>query len=136
MTEKSKRIVEALRHVGYGLAQGNVNCGNCPMQEIPIGELECGSDCPTTLMTLAADLIEAMDTKITKWISVKERLPEDTPPYCQTVNVYTVNGEVLVGFCNHDHWYVMRVEDDYCNDADEGEVTHWMPLPVPPEEEA
>lgn len=64
MTEKSKRIVEALRHVGYGLAQGNVNCGNCPMQEIPIGELECGSECPTTLMTLAADLIEELAAEL------------------------------------------------------------------------
>lgn len=58
MSEETKRIVEALRHVGHGLAQGDTNCSKCPMQEIPIGELECGSDCPTTLMLLAADLIE------------------------------------------------------------------------------
>lgn len=83
----------------------------------------------------ALALIQQLEAQAPRWISVEEQLPESKPPYCQTVNVYTVNGEVLVGFCNHGFWYVMRTEDDYCNDAEEGEVTHWTPLPEPPKEE-
>lgn len=74
------------------------------------------------------------DYQSSKWISVEERLPEGNGPYCQNVIVLTIKKEVMPGFCNHGLWYVMRPEDDYCNDADDGEVTHWMPLPEPPKE--
>lgn len=87
-------------------------------------------------MADALSLIQQLESQVPRWISVEERLPERKPPYCQTVNVRTIDGKVLPGFCNHGLWYVMREEDDFCNDADEGEVTHWMPLPKAPKEDA
>lgn len=64
MSEETKRIADALRHVGYGISQYDINCSKCPMQEIPNGDMECGSECPTTLMTLAADLIEELAVEL------------------------------------------------------------------------
>lgn len=87
MNEESKRIVEALRHVGYGLAQGDTNCSKCPMQEIPIGELECGSDCPTTMMNLAADLIEKLSAQ----------LVNQATEYSRALKITTEQRDMLLG---------------------------------------
>lgn len=78
--------------------------------------------------------LDVLQNVLPKWISVEDRLPKGNGPYCQNVIVLTIKKEVMPGFCNHGLWYVMRPEDDYCNDADDGEVTHWMPLPEPPKE--
>lgn len=83
---------------------------------------------------LLEDAVDKISELIPKWISVEERLPKGEPPHCPTVNVLTIDGKVLPGFCNHGKWYVLREEVDFCNDAYEGEVTHWMPLPEPTQE--
>lgn len=60
------------------------------------------------------------------WISVKDRLPDE----CTHVLVYGEFG-VSMAFLYGDnkHWYIADTED-----WDEvREVTHWMPLPEPPE---
>lgn len=66
------------------------------------------------------------------WISVKERLPEQTDP-AQKVLFITKTGGVFIGCyykasaCDQfDGWYSMCVRVD--------NVTHWMPLPEVPEE--
>lgn len=70
-----------------------------------------------------------------EWISVKERLPYNKAPFCETVLVYTILGTVMPGFCNNGDWYVMRPENDYCDAIDGDIVTHWMPMPKPPKED-
>lgn len=69
------------------------------------------------------------------WISVNDGSPKDEGSFCKAVNVYTDDGKVMPGFCNHGHWYAMLEENDYCDDKGFGEVTHWKPLPEPPKEE-
>lgn len=64
MTDEAKRVVEALRHVGTSLTNDTLNCGACPMQDIPVAELDCGSKCPETLMHLAAELIEKLSAQL------------------------------------------------------------------------
>lgn len=75
-----------------------------------------------------------------KWISVKERLPEndygkhlkERPHYL----VCLANGLMMVatfGFKEHEWW----IDSHSCVLSKERyrEVTHWMPLPEPPKEE-
>lgn len=63
-----------------------------------------------------------------KWISVKERLPEE--------------GEIVLACvkCAPDNHLEVRQASRWCDEAGgwgiyEGCVTHWMPLPTPPKEE-
>lgn len=56
------------------------------------------------------------NTEVVDWIPVSERLPDD----CETVLCYEPN-------CNEDV-FTYRLGDDV-DDA----ITHWMPLPEPPE---
>ena len=76
-----------------------------------------------------------------KWISVKERLPEDTLPRFSEVKQIKVltalksNGGVVTVRTQ------MRYRDTWCNEVrwrwkySGSEVTHWMPLPEPPKGE-
>lgn len=59
------------------------------------------------------------------WISVKDRMPRESDP----VLVWG-NGFIEVGWYGETLGRWMSENFDY----DEGEVTHWMPLPEPPKE--
>ena len=58
----------------------------------------------------------------TTWISVKDRLPEK---YTNVIVLYDI-GRVGVNWTNEENEFVSHA---YSN------VTHWMPLPEPPESE-
>jgi hypothetical protein len=61
-----------------------------------------------------------------EWIPVSERLPllRDS----KAVLVYTKSGEIYSGlYLGNNEWTGLL------HDFREGEVTHWMPLPQPPE---
>lgn len=68
-----------------------------------------------------------MDSTMSAWISVEDRLPEDLR-------------DVLV-YAEHLTGGVRTVERAYCNQYGDWQevngktVTHWMPLPEPPKEE-
>ena len=72
--------------------------------------------------------IRQLEQLVPRWTSVKERLPEDDDHYlvwssyngCAEVAMYWGDGEWLT--------------DDIVNIT--RMVTHWMPLPEPPEEDA
>lgn len=80
----------------------------------------------------AADAIERLSAvvraqkavleKFPRWIPVTERLPEKNGSYL--VYVY---GDVTEMDFWHGKWH--RLRDDYTK-----AVTHWMPIPTPPEE--
>ena len=82
-------------------------------------------------------LREALDMAISalrqQWISVKDRLPDQTYP-AQKVLFITKTGGLFIGcyykataYDQFNGWYSMCVRID--------NVTHWMPLPEPPEED-
>ena len=61
---------------------------------------------------------------VQEWISVKDRLPESGK---ESVLIALRWGEVDIGWCEDGRW-----RSEFVNEYEEGEVTHWMPLPNPP----
>ena len=73
------------------------------------------------------DRIIAECVTVQEWISVKERLPESGK---EAVMIALRWGEVDIGWCEEGRW-----GSEFVNEYDDGEVTHWMPLPQPPKGE-
>ena len=77
-----------------------------------------------------ADYLVKNGVMVQEWISVKDRLPEDSGYY---LGVYKdkLDGSISIAFdmyvkCKAGEWW----ENDFMRD-----VTHWMPLPHPPKGE-
>ena len=113
----------------------------------------CGKiRCVRKMTNNALAYIRQLEAQAPKWISVEERLPGTEDPVLILVKEtehYGLHKEKSkVYYCQYlaywddDEWYT-----SWCNgcrkisdtakepNADEYEVTHWMPLPEPPEEE-
>jgi len=105
-------------------------------------ELLCKTISPTITVGEQADFLIANGVTFaedtddpTKWISVKERLPDLIPcnagtAYSEAVIVWTSGKKAMIAVydgisfvCPMDFW-----------DAWGEEITHWMPLPTPPKE--
>lgn len=62
---------------------------------------------------------------LTEWISTKDRLPDDY----KKVLFITNDGKYYIGFVSYEGWHgglISMISN----------VTHWMPLPEPPKEDA
>ena len=77
-----------------------------------------------------------------KWISVKDRLPQDDLPFgglCEIVQVLLDDGTVTVGWCNRGlkGWYYLPIQaaNFVGNDYDKTPVIAWQPLAQPPKGE-
>lgn len=146
MTDEAKRIVEALRF------EEDFECIDCP---IPKGN--CKENC---LFDDAADLIESLSAQLDqvtrerdaaesnkfqyetgfvkafeaaqpKWISVEERLPEvDMGVVCVAQTAW--GPEVTEGYFWKQSQMISPIDEACAFDK----VTHWMPLPEPPKEDA
>lgn len=66
-----------------------------------------------------------------EWISVKERLPEGG--YLLLAVRYPTASETILGSCDSDGNFIDE-DGYYFGHQRNGIVTHWMPLPKPPEE--
>lgn len=73
---------------------------------------------------------------MSEWISVKERVPEDGVPVLITYLGYYDNRpycDAIANIRNGDWgWYEAAGEDN--DEVVRVTITHWMPLPSPPEE--
>ena len=92
-----------------------------------------------------ADCLLANGVTVQEWISVKDRLPEDSGCYL-VVYRDKYNGIVSIAFdmyvkCNIGEWWESEFACDitkqflWATRLQEQEVTHWMPLPQPPKGE-
>lgn len=76
-----------------------------------------------------------------EWIPVTERLPvggDDSGAVCENVCLMMDDGTVSCGWMNGitKKAYYLNARDDFIIKAPITRVTHWMPLPEPPKEEA
>lgn len=105
-------------------------CGGCPQLDKIIDRLAAYED-----TGLAPEQVAAQ-----RWIPVTERMPEDDLPKDSKVKQIKVltslksdKGVITVRS-------QMRYKDTWCNEVrwrwkySGSEITHWMPLPMPPEE--
>ena len=131
---KDQELVSALRY----LCPGNFTCARCEYEPVCHGDgcaiIQKAADRIANQSTHIAALqkeIEKLRGQLPRWIPVTERLPED-------------RGDVLVVAYWHERWGVYM---GWCaperaawsvhigiGDRSDIAVTHWMPLPEPPEE--
>ena len=74
-----------------------------------------------------AEKLISLGVTVQEWISVDDRLPESGK---ESVLIALRWGEVDIGWCEDGRW-----RSEFVNEYEEGEVTHWMPLPEPPKGE-
>ena len=74
-----------------------------------------------------ADHLLSNGVTVQEWISVKDGLPESGK---ESVLIGLRWGEVDIGWCEDGRW-----RSEFVNEYEDGEVTHWMPLPQPPKGE-
>jgi hypothetical protein len=85
-----------------------------------------------TTMCMARDYLKEHFSE-PRWISVEERLPDKSNFKDESVRVLVYRAyydEARVGYYDY-HWKEFYTVDDLIM----GRVTHWMPLPEPPEVE-
>lgn len=88
-------------------------CGECPYYEFGKG----GFSCRDELLYDALALLKEQ-----KWVSVKDRMPEENVP----VLVWELQGFAYVDVYKDGAWEV--------GTPNLAKFTHWMPLPEPPKE--
>ena len=104
-------------------------CGNCRYNGV--------SDCnrPDGLCEMfnavwdALDYIKELEPNVPKWESVKDRLPE----HVRGNYLILLSGEIYAAKWEYDEWnekYAFRIDCQIVPN-----VTHWMKVPEPPEEE-
>ena len=92
-----------------------------------------------------ADCLLANGVTVQEWISVNDRLPEDSGYYL-VVYRDKYNESISIDFdmyvkCNIGEWWESEFACDitkqflWATKLQEQEVTHWMPLPLPPKGE-
>jgi hypothetical protein len=75
------------------------------------------------------------DTEWGVWISIKDRLPEEDGIYltyglCHDEKTYSV----VTSDWYNGNWYFDHSDLHYSEDEKDKYITHWMPLPKPPED--
>ena len=99
------------------------HCDKCPYYDIVL------ESCQDVLKTETISIIQQLEAQVPRWISVEERLPEDEKDVAVIVKLRKGNWMYLTAFrMPYGGWWINRGSG-----LDYAEVTHWMPLPEPPE---
>lgn len=95
-------------------------CEHCPYRK------GCDSFEACNLYRDALAYINQLEARVPKWISVKDRLPEDD----DDVLILSNERIIFVGCYKNGQWISYSLYAIYAN-----VVTHWMPIPEIPKEE-
>lgn len=128
MDVREKLVEQAISHFWYGVSH------------------DIFSEPVTTYAKLAIEALKKENgVTVHEWISVKDRLPEDSGYYL-VVYRDKYNESISIDFdmyvkCNIGEWWESEFACDITKQflratrLQEQEVTHWMPLPQPPKGE-
>ncbi len=132
-------LIKALRHC----SGDDGDCDTCPFSE---DAKACSYE---RMMSSAADAIEelfgivltyeaANDMFNPHWISVEERLPEQYNPVLVAYVGYNTNAILadMVAYRDSDSDWCWYDGDHPSGELCKVKITHWMPLPEPPKEDA
>ena len=123
------RTPEEIKAIELALMDFETICGHCPYEGEPNGCNRPDGICK--MFDVALDAAEAISQLEARWISVNDRLPERGITRC-IIAIKLGNGlkGTLCARYNAD----LKSWSGWYNDRITSEVTHWMPLPQPPEE--
>lgn len=125
-SEEIKRGLKLCSHEGHG---EEIICGHCPYDSNSCAVLICtrrlSADALAYIQQLETENHQLLKDRSPRWISVEERLPEDTGKYI----VCTTKGSV---YCTR--FIVHSWRRDFQTDINT-HITHWMPMPEPPKED-
>ena len=111
------------------LEWANLACGDMDCEECPYYENVCSHESYEKIAPYALALIEHLEAKVPKWISVKYELPP------RELNILAVNGhgriKIMALLRKVDKRWTW-IEDSRLTHRND--ITHWMPLPERPEE--
>ena len=139
-----EEIKQELQWLAYGCRESNTECDECIHAEICSNVTERDAPCNALALIelLESERDEAL-AKVPKWISVEEKMPpEDTEvlvyatekikgfgsvtAICEYSETTSMFGNKTGRYDWSSPWEYFHV--DY-------KITHWMPLPEPPEED-
>lgn len=123
------RTPEEIKAIKLALIDIETTCGHCPYEGEPNGCNRPGGTCKMFDVAMdAAEAIEQLEAQQPRWISVKERLPED-------------GQKIIAAFRGSSGWVVDQAryaygEFDFASwvNVSSDNVTHWMPMPPKPKE--
>jgi hypothetical protein len=121
---------EEIKAIKLALMDIETTCGHCPYEGEPNGCNRPGGSCKMFDVALdAAEAISQLEAQQPRWISVGERLPENGQ---KIIAAFRDGGGLIVDQARYSNG-----EFDFASWAYVwgDNVTHWMPLPQPPEEE-
>lgn len=127
------RSPEEVKAIKLALTDIETTCGHCPYEGEPNGCNRPSGTCKMFDVALdAAEVIVQLEAQQPCWISVNDRLPERGITRC-IIAIKLGNGlkGTLCARYNAD----LKSWSGWYNDKITSEVTHWMPLPQPPEED-
>lgn len=112
-----EKLVELL-HTGVRCPGVIDNCNDCPHHSL---------EKPCDEFGATVDMLVANGVTVQEWISIKDGLPKNGK---EGVLIALLWGGVDIGWCEDGRW-----RSEFVNEYEDGEVTHWMPLPNPPKGE-
>ena len=123
----NQELIRALRAIK--VETGSLACMGCGHEH------NCGIH-GCAIMSTAADRLDELSQRVPQWIPVTERLPENGVPvlanYIGNDNKYHPDGTVVWTDWGC-FWWEGSLND--CDIEVAVPITHWMPLPEPPEDE-
>lgn len=124
------RTPEEIKAIKLALMDIETTCGHCPYEGEPNGCNRPGGTCKMFDVAMdAAEAIQQLEAQQPRWISVGERLPEDDGYFL----CYRNDGSPEVVCMYYGDGDFLTPEPELNNISHV--ITHWMPLPLPPEKE-